>query len=120
MKCSDITCFSNSHGCCYFPNKFIGFFELNGLVANVTFFKGLFDKMEIEPQIFRVGTYKSYVEPFFRKDMSEANREQKSSFVNDIYDYYLRNVSVSRNIDFEKFGSSPLNCSSSASCLNLL
>jgi len=80
----------------------VGFFELNGLTANVTFFKGMFDKLEIEPQIFRVGQYKSAVEPYFRKDMSEANRKQISSFVNDIYDYYLSNVSTSRNIEFEQ------------------
>lgn len=78
-----------------------GVIEFNGLSANLTFFKGLFDKLEIEPQIFRVGTYKSAVEPFMRKDMSEANREQVSSFINSIYDHYLKNVSESRGISFD-------------------
>lgn len=79
-----------------------GLIEFNGLSANITFFKGLFDKLEIEPQIFRVGTYKSAVEPFSRKDMSEANREQVSSFINSIYNHYLKNVSASREIPYEK------------------
>lgn len=80
----------------------IGSLEFNGLNANVTFFKGLFEKLDIEAQIFRVGTYKSAVEPFFRKDMSEANKEQMTSFVNDIYDNLLKNVSASRNIEINR------------------
>ncbi|UXP31058.1 signal peptide peptidase SppA [Reichenbachiella agarivorans] len=79
-----------------------GAMELNGLSANVSFFKGLLDKLEIEAQIFRVGTYKSAIEPFIRKDLSEANREQMTSFVNDIYDNYLVNVSQSRGIELEE------------------
>lgn len=80
----------------------IGTLEFNGLNASITFFKGLFDKLDIEAQIFRVGTYKSAVEPYFRKDMSEANKEQMTSFVNDIYDNILTNVSASRNIELDR------------------
>ncbi|WP_422359490.1 signal peptide peptidase SppA [Reichenbachiella sp.] len=80
----------------------IGTLEFNGLNASITFFKGLFDKLDIEAQIFRVGTYKSAVEPYFRKDMSEANKEQMTSFVNDIYDNILKNVSTSRNIELSR------------------
>ncbi|UXX78340.1 signal peptide peptidase SppA [Reichenbachiella carrageenanivorans] len=80
----------------------IGSLEFNGLNASVTFFKGLFDKLDIEAQIFRVGTYKSAVEPFFRKDMSAANKEQMTSFVNDIYDHILKNISISRNIEIDR------------------
>ncbi|MCV9385704.1 signal peptide peptidase SppA [Reichenbachiella ulvae] len=79
-----------------------GAMEFNGLSANVTFFKGLLDKLDIEAQIFRVGTYKSAVEPFFRKDLSEANREQMTSFINNIYDNYLKAVSQSRGIELEE------------------
>lgn len=80
----------------------IGSLEFNGLNASVTFFKGLFEKLDIEAQIFRVGTYKSAVEPFFRKDMSEANKEQMTSFVNDIYDNILNNISSSRSIELNR------------------
>ena len=80
----------------------IGSLEFNGLSANVVFLKGLFDKLDIEAQVFRVGDYKSAVEPFFRKDMSDANREQVTSFINDIYSHVLFDISKSRNLSIEQ------------------
>ncbi|MCS6820300.1 MAG: signal peptide peptidase SppA [Microscillaceae bacterium] len=76
-----------------------GLVEFNGLSAEILFFKGALEKLEIKPEIFRVGTYKSAVEPFINDKMSEANREQYTSFLNSIYDFYLENVAKSRNID---------------------
>ncbi|MFY0607751.1 MAG: signal peptide peptidase SppA [Cyclobacteriaceae bacterium] len=78
-----------------------GSLEFNGLSAGVTFFKGLFDKLDIEPEIFRVGEYKSFIEPFIRTSMSEENRRQMSELINSVYDTYLTNVSESRNIPKE-------------------
>lgn len=72
-----------------------GAIEFNGLSANVTFYKGLFEKLDIEPEIFRVGAFKSYVEPYMRKDMSGENRLQYSSLLLSLYDTYLENLSVS-------------------------
>lgn len=69
-----------------------GALEFNGLTIGVTFFKGLFDKLDIEPEIFRVGEFKSYVEPFIRKDMSEENRLQLSELIGSIHETYLTNV----------------------------
>lgn len=79
-----------------------GSLELNGLSANLTFFKGLFDKLDIEPQIFRVGDFKSAVEPFIRKDMSDENRLQLTSLLNSIYGNIIANIAESRNIAPEK------------------
>ena len=79
-----------------------GYFELNGLSASVTFLKGMFDKLEIEPEIFRVGDFKSAVEPFLRKDMSDENREQLESLLNSIYGNYLDRVAQSRSMPVEK------------------
>lgn len=79
-----------------------GAMEFNGLSANVSFFKGLLDKLEIEAQIFRVGTYKSAVEPFMRKNMSDANKEQMTALVTDLYDSYLKKVGESRTIEYTK------------------
>jgi protease-4 len=56
------------------------------------FFTGLFEKLGIEPQIFRVGDYKSAVEPFMRKDLSEENKEQISAYVSSIYDHMLGEI----------------------------
>ncbi len=77
----------------------VGSLELNGLVQEVVFFKGLLDKLEIEPQVFRVGEFKSAVEPFTRTEMSEASREQTNAFLNNIYAVFLEEVSRSRGID---------------------
>lgn len=79
-----------------------GSLEFNGLTAGVTFFKGLFDKLDIEPQIFRVGEYKSFIEPFVRKSMSEENRLQLSELITSVHDTYLANVSETRNIPVEQ------------------
>ncbi len=79
-----------------------GSVEFNGFSAGISFFKGTFDKLGIEPQIFRVGEFKSAVEPFIRKDLSEENEMQISSFINSVYDYYVQQVAESRNIDIDQ------------------
>lgn len=78
-----------------------GSLEFNGLSINITFWKGMFDKLGIEPQIFRVGEFKSYVEPFQQKKMSEPNRLQLTELLNSVYRNYLKNVSLERSVDFE-------------------
>jgi len=77
----------------------VGELEFNGLSYQVTFFKEALDKLDINAQIFRVGDYKSAVEPFMRKDMSEDNKIQVASFINDIYSTILGEVAESRNMD---------------------
>lgn len=75
-----------------------GGLDFNGLNAKYTFMKGLFEKIGVKPEIFRVGEYKSAVEPFFRTNMSDANREQTQSFINDIAAQFYGDISQSRNI----------------------
>lgn len=72
--------------------------EFNGLAANLTFFKGTFEKLEIEPQIFRVGDFKSAVEPLTREDMSEENELQLRALITSVNSYLLENVASSRNL----------------------
>ena len=79
-----------------------GMLEFNGISAEYIFFTGLFEKLGIEPQIFRVGEYKSAVEPFMRKDLSEENKEQISAYVNSIYDHILGGIAESRNMETEE------------------
>jgi len=76
--------------------------ELNGLSINVMFFKKMLDKLEIKPQVFRVGDFKSAVEPFVRDNMSPENRLQLESLVNTIYDEMLSNLSEAREIPKDK------------------
>lgn len=75
-----------------------GALEWNGLTAELTFFKGTLDKLGIKPEIFRVGQFKSAVEPFLRENMSDPNRLQVSSFLNSINNQMLVNVAKSRGL----------------------
>jgi protease-4 len=79
-----------------------GMLEWKGMSMQTTFFKDLLDKVGVEMQIFKVGTYKSAVEPFIATEMSDANREQVSVFSNEVWDEMLADVSVSRNMLPEK------------------
>jgi protease-4 len=78
-----------------------GLIEFNGLASETLFFKGLFEKLEIEPQVFRVGDFKSAVEPFLLDKMSDENRLQTQSFLDDLNDFYLKEMAESRGMDFE-------------------
>lgn len=62
-----------------------GEIEFNGLAAHETFFKGLAEKLEVEPIVFRAGKFKSAIEPFVQEKMSEENREQVSALIGDIW-----------------------------------
>lgn len=79
-----------------------GAIEFNGLDVNITFWKGMFDKLDIQPEVFRVGEFKSYVEPYIRKDLSPENRLQYSELLASMYKTYLSNVSNSVRIPIEK------------------
>jgi protease-4 len=79
-----------------------GAIEFNGLDVNITFLKGMFDKLDIKPEIFRVGDFKSYVEPYIRKDLSKENRLQYTELLNSMYGTYLENVSNSIRIPIDK------------------
>ena len=76
-----------------------GDLEFNGLNINTSFYKGTFEKLQIEPQIFRVGDFKSAVEPFMREDMSAPNRLQLSSVLGSLNENLLHNIADSRSID---------------------
>ncbi|MXV15386.1 signal peptide peptidase SppA [Hufsiella ginkgonis] len=75
-----------------------GFLEFSGFNSDITFFKGALDKLGIEAQIIKVGTYKSAVEPFILDHMSDANRLQVTSFLGSMYDHYLLSIAASRKI----------------------
>lgn len=73
--------------------------ELNGLAVEVNFFKKLFDKLEVKPQVFRVGDFKSAVEPFLREDLSEENRLQLNEMLHSIYGVMLNDIALAREMD---------------------
>lgn len=73
----------------------------HGLASSPIFYKELLEKVGVEMQIFKVGTYKSAVEPFIATEMSDANREQVSEFLSSTWNELLAAVSVSRNVPKE-------------------
>ncbi|MGZ3764460.1 MAG: signal peptide peptidase SppA [Mucilaginibacter sp.] len=75
-----------------------GIFEFRGFSSQITFLKGALDKLGIEAQVIKVGTYKSAVEPFILSKMSDANRLQVNSYLGSLYDYFLTGISNSRKI----------------------
>jgi protease-4 len=75
-----------------------GIIDFRGFSSQISFFKGALDKLEIEAQIIKVGTYKSAVEPFILDKMSDPNRKQVTSFLGSLYDHFLQNVAESRKI----------------------
>lgn len=78
-----------------------GSVALTGLSSQGVFFTGLAEKLGVKYEIFKVGTFKSAVEPYMLKEFSDANREQLTSFLNDIWYHILENVSKSRSVDIE-------------------
>ena len=76
--------------------------EFNGLGSEFVSIKNTLDKIGVAPEIFRVGDYKSAVEPFLNEKMSPENREQTESFLNSIYNTVVERIAASRNIELAK------------------
>ena len=70
----------------------------NGLSANKMYFTRAMEKLGVEMQILKVGTFKSAVEPYFRTSMSDADRMQTTQFLNGIWDEYKGAVGASRHL----------------------
>ena len=75
-----------------------GMIDFRGLSSEIMFFKGALEKLDIEAQIIKVGTYKSAVEPFILDKMSDPNKLQVTSFLGSMYDHFLSEISKSRKI----------------------
>ena len=70
----------------------------NGLSAQTMFYKRLLDKIGVEMQILKVGTFKSAVEPYFRTSMSEADKLQTKQYLDGIWTEYKDAVGAARNL----------------------
>ncbi len=75
-----------------------GMIELSGLSSTTMYYTSLLKKVGVDMQVFKVGTYKSAVEPYMLDSMSVANREQTSVFTGEIWDEMLADISRSRKI----------------------
>ncbi|MEP1088813.1 signal peptide peptidase SppA [Algoriphagus sp.] len=79
----------------------LGGIEFNGFSSEGIFFKGLFEKVGVQPEIFRVGEFKSAVEPFILEENSPEARLQTQSFLDDMNQFALKSVAESRGIPYD-------------------
>lgn len=73
-----------------------GTVDLHGFATNGLYYKSLLDKLKVTTHVFRVGTYKSAVEPFIRDDMSPAARDADSRWIGELWQNYLTTVAANR------------------------
>ncbi|MDA7502296.1 signal peptide peptidase SppA [Chitinophagales bacterium] len=75
-----------------------GAMELKGFSAQLSFFKNMLDRLEIEPQIFYAGKFKSATEPFRMAEMSPENRDQITALLNQYYELFVGDIADARNL----------------------
>ncbi|CAH0150459.1 Protease 4 [Erwinia aphidicola] len=75
-----------------------GTVDLHGFATNSLYYKTLLDKLKVSSHVFRVGTYKSAVEPFLRDDMSPAARDADSRWVGELWQNYVNTLAANRQI----------------------
>lgn len=83
----------------------IGMIDIHGLSSTTMYFKDLLDKIGVEAQVVKVGTYKSAVEPFILDGMSDANREQQEHFLGNIWKYMKERLAQRRNVPTDSIDS---------------
>jgi len=79
-----------------------GVLMLPGVRAEVTFYKNLFDWLQVEPQMLRVGEFKSAAEPYTRSEMSPQFREELTAVLDSTYEQIVKQVGESRKLDAAK------------------
>lgn len=79
--------------------------DFGGMASQIMFYKDVMEKVGVKMQVFKVGTYKSAVEPFICTEMSPANREQVTSYLFSIWTNMLKDVAASRNMEVGKLNS---------------
>ncbi|QDT38702.1 signal peptide peptidase SppA [Stratiformator vulcanicus] len=69
-----------------------------GIRAEISFYKNMFDKLDIDPEVLRVGKYKSAAEPYTRTSMSEPFREEMETLLDSLYAYTVSGIAESRGM----------------------
>ncbi len=75
-----------------------GTVDLHGFATNGLYYKSLLEKLKVNSHVFRVGTYKSAVEPFLRDDMSPEARDADGRWIGQLWQNYLNTVAANRQI----------------------
>jgi len=84
----------------YMPEA--GILMIPGLRAEVTFYKNLFDKLDVKAEMLRVGAYKSAAEPYTRTEMSPEFRQEMEELLDDVYNQMVATIAEGRKLDPEK------------------
>lgn len=79
-----------------------GIVEWRGLSAQTMYYTDLLQKLGVKMQVYKVGTYKSAVEPYINREMSPANRRQVTSYINDIWQTFLKDVADGRHLSIQQ------------------
>ena len=79
-----------------------GMILIPGIRAEVTFYKNMLDKLNIQADVMRVGKYKAAAENLTRTDMSPEFREELTSVLDDHYEYLVETIGKNRKLDLEK------------------
>lgn len=83
----------------------VGMLDFRGLSVNPVFYTKALEKLGVEMQIFKVGTYKSAVEPYMLTEMSEPSRRQTQEFLDNIWGHLLNGIGESRNLSSDQLNS---------------
>jgi protease-4 len=75
-----------------------GLLELKGFSTQYMFFKNAFEKLEIKPEIIRVGSFKSAVEPYMSDHMSDSNKLQINVYLQSLFNHMVSNIAIARNM----------------------
>ncbi len=78
-----------------------GLLELKGLSTQYMFFKNAFEKLDIKPEVIRVGSFKSAVEPYISDRMSDSNKLQVSIYLQSLFDHMMKNIATQRNMNID-------------------
>ena len=81
----------------------VGAVDVHGMASAIPYFKKVLDKVGVEMQVIRVGTFKSAVEPYMLEDISEANRLQTEHYLGSIWHNMRDSMAADRKIDIAKF-----------------
>lgn len=75
-----------------------GMLDLSGISSSAVFYKGMLQKLGVEMQVVKVGTYKSFTEQYTNTEMSQANRQQMEVLTSSMWNSILAEISQSRHI----------------------
>lgn len=91
-----------------------GEMDWRGMAMQVMFYKGLLDKLDIQPEVFRHGTFKSAIEPYIMNRMSPENRLQMETLANSIWGTMVESIAASRNLSIDSLNDYASNLSAVA------